>query len=520
MLKESAFCKTIGKLKYYERCFNCLRKTGQYVYPCRGCSQIKFCSERCSTEAWSAGHFIECNKIAVLDTFKSNFPFEHIELALKSLLKTDLNRLFNRLRNEQANLELNADEQIFLSQLKNLQPDSPLNEADYRSVAQIVTYLIDVCEIPKRLVGQSDDISADIELFGALLARHLNQLRTGAQAIIERDLKTISLRHCPHSPVFQPFEESEIGRAIFPICGQLKHDPAPNCQLLRFSDGRLVVSALKPIAPGEELTISRCTDSLTDHHLDWSVYKANAGRYTKLMYRFAFQCIRCAHGAMCIFDEAKRFCLECLACGFSGELEKRDEQETERETGEPSELDRVNELIGVRRFHMNQCRKAKLLLYSKQPDLRTVEHNLLESFRELRSTLFASNLCVAEVEFDLAICYLQMRMYMKSIKHAMNAIVIWKSHYQPNEIQYLNGLIRLLNVQYYFVHYTNSTGKQLDSEHITLYNFNLNELKENLNFLIENRAVFFGEPSVQQSLLDEMSERLNSVKDFTSKSNS
>lgn len=523
VLEEEPFCKTIGKLKYYERCFACLRKTGDYVYPCRGCSQIKFCSERCSAEAWSAGHFIECNKIAVLDTFKSNFPFEHIQLALKGLLKTDLSRLFDRLRNEQANTELNLDERIFLNQLKHVRTDSVLNEQDYKSVAQIVTYLIEFCEVPKRFLGQSNDISADYELFGAVLAHHLNQLRTGAQPIIQRDLKVLQLKHCPHSQLFQPFEETEIGSAVFPVCTQLAHDPAPNCQILRFADGRLAISALSEIASGEELTINKKADSLTDHHLDWSVYKANSGRYTKLLYRYAFKCIRCADGAMCIFDESKHFFLDCLACGFRDELEKREENaepNAEPNAGPPGELDRINELIGGRRFYMNQIRKANLLLYSKQPDLRTVEHNLLESFRELRNTLFASNLCLAEVEFDLAVCYVEMRMYMKSIKHAMNAITIWKSHYSANEIQYLNGLIRLVNVQYYFVQYTNGTGKQLDDEHIALYNFNLNDLRENLNFLIESRTAFFGDPAVRQSLFEAMSERLASLKDFTRKSNS
>lgn len=534
VLEESAFCKTIGKLKYYERCFNCLRKTGQYVYPCRGCSQIKFCSESCSNEAWSAGHFIECNKIAVLDTFKSNFPFEVIQLALKCLLKTDLARVFDRLRNEQAAnpneakeetnvqatqaVDLNANVQTFLNLLKHQPTDSTLNEQDYKSVAQIVTYLVDVCEIPKRLVPNSPDISADIELFGAVLARQLNQLRTGALAISQLDLKVLELKHCPHSTVFQPFEESEIGKAIFPVCSQLKPDPAPNCQILCFSDNRLTVSALREIASGEELTIKRCADSLIEHGLVWSVYREKRDRYQRLVYRYAFKCIKCADGAMCIFDEGKLFYLDCLGCGFSEEIEKSEEPVTE--PAEPRQLDRVNELIGSRRFFVNQCRKAKLLLYSKQPDLRTVEHNLLESFREMRSTLFASNLCLAEVEFDLAICYVQMRMYMRSIKHAMNAIAIWKSHYSANEIQYLNGLIRLATVQYYFVRYTNETNKELPNEHIALYNFNLNDLQANLNFLIEHRFEFFGEPSVQQSLLDAMAKWLSSVKDFTKKSNS
>lgn len=518
VLEEDAFCKTIGKLKYYERCFNCLRKTGQYVYPCRGCSQIKFCSENCSNQAWSAGHFIECNKIAVLDTFKSNFPFEVIQLALKGLLKIDLARLFDRLRSEQG--EASPNEQTFQNLLKHLPADSSLNEQDYKAVAQIVTYLVDVCEIPKRLVPNTPDIAADIELFGAVLARHLGQLRAGALAISQLDLKVIELKNCPHSTVFQPFEEAEIGKAIFPVFSQLKSDPAPNCQILRFSDNRLTVSALREIAAGEELTIRRGTDSLTDHGLAWAVYRANRERYQRLVYRYAFKCIKCTDGAMCIFDEGKLFGLDCVGCGYSEELEKLDEEQPAADS-EPSEaakqLDRVNELIGCRRFYMNQCRKAKLLLYSKQPDLQTVEHNLLESYREMRSTMFASNLCLAEVEFDLAVCYVQMRLYMRSIKHATNAIAIWKSHYSANEIQYLNGLIRLATVQFYFVQHTNTTSKELTPEHIALYNFNLNDLRENLAFLIEHRTAFFGEPSVQQSLLDAMTNWLNSIKDFAKK---
>lgn len=520
VLEENAFCKTLVKQKYFERCFNCLRKTDRYVYPCRGCSQIKFCTERCSEQAWTAGHRLECNRIAMLDLFKSNYSFETIQLALKCLIGSDLNRVFTELRNS---TEQEAAILLILNKLQ--QDETQFKEDDYASVAQIVTYLVDVHEIPKNLIKSSTDNSADIELFGAILSRLLNVLQSNTVSILLRDLKVIQLRNCPHSQVYHSFEETEIGKAIFPIYNQLKHDLEPNCQILKFSNNKLIISALKTIRSGEELTINKQLNSTDnslptnqnlslEHNLSLELYRENKSKYLKLLYRYAYKCFKCSGGPMFIFNESDIFYLECLKCEFNEQVVKQcndDDEQPDRPDERPTTLGDIQELINVRDFCVRQSRKSKLLLFSKQPDLRTVEHNLLESYRDLRTKLFATNLCLAELEFDLSLCYIQMRLYLRAIKHATNAINSWKSHFTPNEIRYLNGLIKLVNVQYYFVEHINTTNKELDDEHIGLYNYNLNDLRENLKFLIENTEKFVGDPTVQQNLLDRFTDKLTSI---------
>lgn len=516
VIEEKAFGRTLNKLKYYERCFNCLRNADRYVFPCRNCAQIKFCSERCSDDAWSSGHFLECNKIPLLDTFKANYPFENIQIALKSLLKIDLNNVFKKIRKPNPKDEKNFSEndRMFLNILTELKSTTEFKEEDYESVAQIVTYLVDEHEIPKKLL-KSVNNSADIELFGAILTRYLNQLQSNALTITNRDLKILELRNCPHAEIYHPFEEIEIGRGIFPIYNRFEHDLDPNCQILKFSNDKLIVSALKEIKKGDLLTVNRCLDSFIDHNLKLEDYKANKNKYAKFVYQYGFKCICCSEGPMLILNENGLIYVDCLKCGFNKEF-KQPKNEKEEEEEEDQQMKKVNEHIANKNFCVKQAKKSKMLLYTKQPDLKIVEHNLLESMRELKEVFFFTNLFFAEIEFDLAICLLQLRMYVRSIKHAMKAIDIWRSHFTIHQMQYLNGLIRLINVQYYFINYTNTTNRELDVEHRTLYNYNLNNLKENLEFIINKSEIFFGDKNVKEKLFTKLNDKLNSINKFES----
>lgn len=60
VIKERPYLAFLTKQEETNYCHNCFKKVGARFFPCRQCTAVRYCSNTCSQEAWTAYHEREC----------------------------------------------------------------------------------------------------------------------------------------------------------------------------------------------------------------------------------------------------------------------------------------------------------------------------------------------------------------------------------------------------------------------------------------------------------------------------
>ncbi|RWS10964.1 SET and MYND domain-containing protein 4-like protein [Dinothrombium tinctorium] len=415
ILIEQAWCTSLSDDYYFTHCYNCLKRIdAKRVFPCFQCTKIRFCSERCSLEAWECGHRYECGYIDIWKTLFFEISDKPIQLAAKAVLRADLLKVFDALR---AGKET---EDSYSEILKLRDPGDKCKDFS-KTAALLLTYFGEFAKLPPREKGRS--VRQDTELLGALLLKHLQQIQVNSVEITEHNFSCGNVNETA-----KLFNEQTIGHGLFPMVSTVEHSCDPNAQITSFDGRDLILSAVRDIEQGEKITISLGV-TFRSHAL------AARLKYLKENYFFECKCIACSAQW-----QSKCNAFKCPQC--HGPVVK--ESETCLQCGKRTIEDFSSleiELIKV----ITSAKSGAMCLIHKQPDLRRAEHILVECYRALVPLLYPCNKHFGYVNDQLSLCYKLMKKFEWSVKYAREALNCIEQEFGEENFNYLNALLKLID---------------------------------------------------------------------------
>ncbi|XP_045176137.1 SET and MYND domain-containing protein 4-like [Mercenaria mercenaria] len=278
LIVEKPFASTVLSNFKGRYCHHCCERVIAST-PCRSCSAVVFCSERCQKDAWESYHQFECDILYNIQEVEINLG----HLAVKTVLKAGyqyLTEFEEKSDRDKTKTVLNEDG-VYDSQDYRTVYDL-VNHADDRGVEELLKYTLQAFYLQKCLEatdffgsGEQKDTSKNC-VIGSHILRNLMMMPCNAHECSE-------LSHLPSN-----LPESvtvEIGSAIYPVLSLINHSCDPS--VVRHSYGNIcVVRAIRNIPKGSEVL---------DNYGALCALTPTAERRKKLapQYFFTCNCLAC-----------------------------------------------------------------------------------------------------------------------------------------------------------------------------------------------------------------------------------
>ena len=231
-------------------CHQCFAATEAPV-PCCRCSSVLFCSQTCRDTAWQKYHWAECSFGELL---KPSMCAKIGHLAARLLMHQGFEPVLSYVKSPAAG-NSHPEQCAFNDEGK-------YNCSSYDSVYHLVTgtklrnsedlfeFTVLACVLVKIMIAsgflkQIAECTADLELIGGVVLRHLQLVQCNALRIIELTRPT----------KFDEPKPEPVGVGLYPTVSLINHSCDPNADLNFFGDS-VVVRAVRNIAEGEEICIS------------------------------------------------------------------------------------------------------------------------------------------------------------------------------------------------------------------------------------------------------------------------
>ncbi|XP_074593116.1 protein-lysine N-methyltransferase SMYD4-like [Brevipalpus obovatus] len=462
--RERAILSTLKSDYCFTRCYNCFANlSDNWKVPCRGCSQVKFCSLKCSQESWNSGHNIFCLYLNIFDHLKGKEIFEYPPiLACLQVLSLDLTETFKLLRRGD-----------ILESIENLsmpeESDEGLNQIAQATAHLLTFFTITCCILPE---SNSGDRKYDIELLGGLLMMFLRKM------VYKSPTSITCLQLSKSRDASEPFylEEKVIGFGIFSSFDKLSYSCDPNTSIHRFEGRDMIVRATRTITKGAVISSGRGVDCR-------SSTVSERKKFLLKNYKQICKCTACENGIqpickayLCpkcngpiIIDESLNKCSKC----------PNDDGGINIEVVE-SEIDSGS----------YNLRHASMLLVRRDQDIVKAEDYLLEIHKRYRKILHPLNENMIEVCKNLSFCYKKMRKYRQALIYAEQAYHCIEAKFNPFHFIRINGLFYLIDRKILFLIHCKKKRRQPENEKV--YPNSLSTLQQNIaeaSLLLEKACI-------------------------------
>ena len=233
-----------------KHCCHCFAETEAPV-PCQQCSTWLFCSRECADDAWQQYHWAECSFAELL---KPTMCAKIGHLAARLVMRQGIESILSYVKSPAAG-KTKADEYGFNDEgvydcssydsIYHLVTSTKL-----RSVEDLFEFTVLSCVLVKIMIASGflkeiAESTADLELIGGAVLRHLQIIQCNAFRIIELTRPT----------KFDDPKPEPVGVGLYPTASLINHSCDPNADLNFYGDA-VVVRAIRNIAEGEEICIS------------------------------------------------------------------------------------------------------------------------------------------------------------------------------------------------------------------------------------------------------------------------
>ncbi|KYO17151.1 SET and MYND domain-containing protein 4 [Alligator mississippiensis] len=455
-------------------CHRCLKPLLASV-PCRGCSYAKYCSQECARLAWERYHRTECALGALLLTLG---VFCHV--ALRTVLVAgfaEVSRLVKQAYGNDQEFHGAETGRKYADETPNSRSgregpcekgESPIPGCDgrgqYQTSYQAVFHLLphaekhspehkflcclSVVALCKRLQeagleatflrqgspesqrkGEAcETVSAELEVLGEAMLRHMLQLQCNAQAVTG-----IQESGCGDGTVVNR-EQVRLATAFFPVLSLLNHSCNPTTSVM-FSGTAVTVRASQPIPKGQE--IFHC----------YGPHRCRMGaaeRRQRLLsqYFFVCQCQACREelgsDITCIPSTTDTFC--CPHCQAS----MQGEDLLQCSSGACALAVSRDHLSGRLQDLQGRVRRALELL--KDDKLEEAVELLLMCLMDAKRFLSPKHMLMGEIEDHLARGYASLGKWQEAARHLQSSIRVVEACHGSSSVEMGHELFKLAQI--------------------------------------------------------------------------
>ena len=237
---QKPYASVLSPSLYKKNCYHCLVKLSKFqgFFPCRQCTQIRFCSFKCEQICWFEYHQHECTYLDLLN-YSKEYHFQP-KLALKLVLKHGVENVIKMFE-----LNKRSDDQTTPSSSKkknkkksNKKATQQSNKIDFSKMNYDVicdlqdhaSYCPDfsppVTLILLFLIQKFKELNeSEISIIGCVLLKHLQQIHTNSKYLLSKELKPET--NNKHSDLLL-LSDVKIGCALFTTFSLINHDCEPN----------------------------------------------------------------------------------------------------------------------------------------------------------------------------------------------------------------------------------------------------------------------------------------------------
>lgn len=305
VLVDEAYVCMLEVERFDSFCYCCLRKIhNQQMYPCIGCTQVRFCSLACSVNSWARrGHSYECKYIDLIKQRTGNINTVAKMLSLNIHFLNDITDILKSEHCDDDDMDLENGYPTLMKLVDHEEGVDPKNPYS----AFMVAFLIErKPEVEAALVTNENKMKVAARLF-----KHTRQTKWNAMSISHR-----SLVESDFDPDIKVLREDLIGIGLFFRQLLINHSCDPNIRTAKFSGNKAYLQAIKDIGKGDEILNSYGMFS------KWQSYQERSS-YLKENYCFDCQCSACSvkeepliRAYLCKACKGAVVSSICLSCGL------------------------------------------------------------------------------------------------------------------------------------------------------------------------------------------------------------
>ncbi|RWS10630.1 SET and MYND domain-containing protein 4-like protein [Dinothrombium tinctorium] len=408
---EEAYVKWLKPSQYEKFCYFCIKKITLRFFPCRNCTNVRFCCSNCEEEAWNKYHSNECNYLGVL----KYFSYGHI--AAQCLLIAGIENVIEIEKQTHAELskwpkkEFKQDYHTFAS-LCAFDGDWPY---PYNfTMCFAVLLVLRLLEKMNLITKQSEDYST----IGYIMIKLISKINLNCYSILNS-----KFRHLEALNVVSHKETNDgIGTAIYLSASLPSHSCDPNCMKIR-NGSMLILTSTRKVKTGEEITITYRPHFKNRSFKDRQHYlyenysfkcKCNACENVWENIGYSFKCPNC-EGPLILNSDKTNYCVECSAANvISYDDVIKQYEESERLIRESKKL-----------FAQNKIDESKELLLKA--------NQILCSF-------YSHNDQIA-IDYLLARCCELQKNYREALKYAKQVIKKQENIFGKSSLEVANTLL-------------------------------------------------------------------------------
>ncbi|XP_007935763.1 SET and MYND domain-containing protein 4 [Orycteropus afer afer] len=454
-------------------CHRCLKHTLALV-PCDQCSYAKYCSQKCRKQAWELYHGAECPHGGLLLTLG---VFCHIALRVTLLARfEDVGKVIRKLcggissvdtclpEGENMHYSFNYDLEENEENgriVETLIPGCDVNgkyENNYNAVLNLLPHTekhnpehkflcaLSVAALCRQLEAAGSQtftpglqpsvpkaavtpvLSAEVNIWGVAMLRHMLQLQCNAQAIT-------TIQHTGSKEnIVTNSRQVRLATGIFPVVSLLNHSCSPNTSV-SFVSTVATIRASQQIGKGQE--ILHC----------YGPHKSRMGvaeRQQKLRCQYFFEC-SCP---TCQSEEPRTTAerrWEAFCCNGCGAVMQGDDVLSCGNTSCTESVSR-DHLVSRLRDLQQQVGMAQELL--RNGKLEQAIQLLLGCRYAAESFLSAEHSVVGEIEDDLAQAYAASGDWQKSALHLQRSLQVVEVRYGPASVEMGHELFKLAQISF------------------------------------------------------------------------
>lgn len=430
VLREDPFVSFLYPENFECFCERCMAVLDNKHFPCRGCSQIAFCSKSCADKAWLEYHQFECGYLDYIIGDGSTSR-------LKLILLVGLEKAIAAFKDSKSTSDTTHTSLAYEYKSKYDQVLSLVDHQDKIDGNSALKQCISAIGLTFLLVERNlinDDLDEKM-IIGELLMKHMQQLQFNSIGIykrLERKLENLqsashmSKNHCVN-------DEEKIGSGLYPLTSLLNH--SCNSNLIDEERGRRVsFRASRDINVGEEVSISYGPQLQT-------MPKSIRQKFLSTHYHFNCNCavcqndkneiatsLKCCHCEQSVVFDAEALVSKCTNCerafrDLKGSLDAIAKTQTQ--------LDKATALIDTNNFVVAELQQV---LHGCERTFEKYLYKFNYKFLQLYSSF--RKFYLAQSNNELTISYL-----MK------NAEVV-KALYGEQSYEYVVNLMMLFDLKF------------------------------------------------------------------------
>ncbi|RWS25928.1 SET and MYND domain-containing protein 4-like protein, partial [Leptotrombidium deliense] len=287
LIVEPAVVAWLRPSFYDAYCNHCLQKLNKRCFPCQSCSDVRYCSWKCSETAWKSYHSVECKfgptlKFMVFGT-----------LGLRLMIMYGIDNVINYFQKKEqhdsvANGKLDANLETMMSLVGEMQIP------DHKFEFEVIIGVAVVTKIAE-CMGLIKESSPFLLRFAATLKRCVMKVLLNCFYTYDEQLKK------SNGFVIADYEFEEVGFCVYASASMFSH--SCNCNANRsFNGSTIYVYANREIGENSEVTVDYGTDIF---------HNAYEYRRAFLISSFGF---KCGCESCLIVTDNVPFALRCPQC--------------------------------------------------------------------------------------------------------------------------------------------------------------------------------------------------------------